>query len=118
MSSEQLAFLSHYWTVGRKANTELDPDYELTPNDTYGISINIETAPEESSGTHTDGIKAVPNAVYGVGQGGAEHLVQEVCSKLDETDGTSVLSAYVTMEPNVYDTIDCLKQIWKPLLIQ
>ena len=89
----------------------MDPDYELTPNDTYGISINIETAPEESSGTHTDGIKAVPNAVYGVGQGGAEHLVQEVCSKLDETDGTSVLSAYVTMEPNVYDTIDCLKQI-------
>jgi hypothetical protein len=88
----------------------LDPDYELTPNDTYGISINIETAPEEAGCIHTDGIKAVPNAVYGVGQGD-EHLVQEVCSKLDETDGMSVLSAYVTMEPNVYDTIDCLKQI-------
>ena len=88
----------------------MDPDYALTRNDTYGISINIEAAPEESSDTHTDGIKAVPNAVYGVGQGG-EHLVQEVCSKLDETDGVSVLSAYVTMEPNVYDTIDCLKQI-------
>ena len=97
--------------IGHKANTELDPDYELTLNDTYGISINIETAPEETDRTHTDGIKSIPNAVYGVGQGG-EHLVQEVCSKLDDTDGMSVLSAYVTMEPNVYETIDCLKQIW------
>ena len=61
--------------------------------------------------THTDGIKAIPNAVYGVGQGGEHLMVQKVCSKLDDTDGMSVLSAYVTMEPNVYETIDCLKQI-------
>ena len=36
--------------------------------------------------------------------------MQEVCSKLGDGDGTSILSAYVTMEPNVHDTIDCLKQ--------
>ena len=98
--------------TGRKIKVELDPDYELTRNDTYGISINIEIAPEleETSRIHTDGIKAIPNTVYGAGQGG-EHLVQDVCSKLDDTDGTSVLSAYVTMEPNMYDSIDCLKNI-------
>ena len=80
----------------------MDPDYELTPNDTYGISIDI--TPEESSQIHADGIKPIPNTVYGVSKGG-DHLMQEVCSKLDEGDGMSVLSAYVTMEPNVYDTI-------------
>ena len=73
------------WT-DHKANAELDPDYELTWNDTYGISINIEAAPEETNYCiHSDGIKALPNAVYGVGQGG-EHLVQEVCFNLDDTD--------------------------------
>ena len=99
-----------YTVAGREAKTDSDPDYELTPNDTYGISIEI--APEESSDIHAeaDGIKPIPNTVYGVSQGG-DHLMQEVCSKLGDGDGTSVLSAYVTMEPNVYDTIDCLKQI-------
>ena len=101
----------HSIILDRKANVELDPDYELTPNDTYGISINIETAPDDTSRIHTDGIKAMPNAVYGLGQRG-EHLEQEVCSKLDDTDSASVLSAYVAMQPNVYETIDCLKQIW------
>ena len=56
----------YYWT-GHKANTELDPGYDLTQNNTYGINVNIET---------------LPNAVYGVGKR-SEHLVQEVCSKAD-----------------------------------
>ena len=103
-----ILLLSQYWT-DHKANAELDPDYELTRNDTYGISINFEAAPEETDRMYTDGIKALPNAVYGVRQG-CEHL-QEVCYKLDGTDGVSVLSAFVTVEPNEleYDSIDCLK---------
>lgn len=71
------------------------------------MTIDVAITPEETSHIYADDIKATPNAVYGVSQE-SHRLGQKVCCK---GDGDVVSVASATMEPNLYDTIDCLKQI-------